>query len=97
MKTTTVLLPAIQRILNELGENIKLARKRRKITAGQIAERANIARSTLWQIENGSKSVSMGSYIQVLLALGLEKDVLKIAAEDKFGRKLQDVQLLRKN
>jgi len=42
-----VLLPKERRILATLGENLKLARRRRKLTAEQVAERANIGRSTL--------------------------------------------------
>ena len=59
-----------------MGENIKLARLRRKLTAEQVAERAGISRSTLWQVEKGLPSVSMGTYAQVLFVLGLEKDLL---------------------
>lgn len=40
-------------ILEQMGENIKLARKRRKLTAVQVAERADIVRTTLYQIEKG--------------------------------------------
>ena len=36
-------------ILEEMGDNIKLARLRRELTAEQVAERAGISRSTLWQ------------------------------------------------
>jgi transcriptional regulator with XRE-family HTH domain len=91
-----VLAASALRILNELGENIKLSRLRRKLSAQQLAERANISRATLWQIEKGSPSVAMGIYCQVLFILGLEKDLLKIAAEDLPGRKLMEDALLKK-
>ena len=92
----TVLYPKTQRILSELGENIKLARLRRKLSTTQITERANISRATLWQVEKGSPSVAMGIYAQVLFVLGLEKDLLKVASDDTLGRKLQDAKLLVK-
>lgn len=85
--------PTIQRILNELGENIKLARLRRKLSAHQVAQRANISRPTLLAIEKGSPGVAISSYAQVLFVLGLEKDLLKVAEDDKLGRKLQDAGL----
>ena len=83
-------------ILTEFGENIKLARLRRKLSVEQVAERANIGRTTLWSIEKGSPNVALGFYAQVLLVLGLEKDLLKLAGEDPLGRKLQDAKLLVK-
>ena len=96
MKKTPLLLPDLQKILKEFGENIKLARLRRKLSAEQVAERANISRSTLWLIEKGTPSVAMGTYLQVLFVLGLEKDLLSVAADDKLGRKLQDAKLMVK-
>ena len=80
--------------MEQLGENIKLARKRRKLTTIQVSERANIDRTTLYQIEKGNSKVSMGSYFNVLRVLGLQDDFLKIAADDEFGRKLQDLDLI---
>ena len=77
-----------------MGENIKLARKRRKLTSMQVAERAGIDRGTLREIERGNPSVSMGAYFNVLRALNLQDDFSKIAADDEFGKKLQDLQLL---
>lgn len=88
-----ILMPSAKKVLKELGENIKLARLRRKLSAQQVSERAGISRSTLWQIENGAPSVSMGIYCQVLFVLGLDKDLLKVAADDILGRKLQDAEL----
>ena len=96
MKKKTILLPKQQRILKELGENIRLARLRRKLSADQVSIRANIARKTLWAIENGSSSVSIGAYLQVLFVLGLDKDLLNVAKDDELGRKLQDSKLITK-
>lgn len=88
-----VLLPKNQKILKELGENIKLARLRRKFSSAQVAERANISRPTLLSIEKGSESVGIGLYLNVLVVLGLEKDILLIAKDDELGRKIQDANL----
>lgn len=90
-----IILPKFNQLLECMGENIKLARKRRKLTRVQIAERADIARSTLYFIEKGDFSVSMGAYFNVLRVLGLQNDFLKLAADDEFGRKLQDLELLK--
>jgi transcriptional regulator with XRE-family HTH domain len=90
----TILLPTAEKILMEMGENIKLARKRRRLSLEQVAERADIARSTLGLIEKGNPGVSMSAYLQVLFVLNLEKDLLKVAADDPLGRKLQDAGLL---
>lgn len=95
-KKKIVLLPRTRRILEQVGENIKLARLRRRLSAELVAERADISRPTLTAIEQGSPTVSMGSYLQVLQALGLEKDFLQIAKDDDLGRKLQDIGLLTK-
>ncbi len=95
-KRKNVFLPKIARLMAEVGENIKLARLRRKLSTEQVSERADIARTTLWAIEKGSPNVAMGLYVQVLFVLGLEKDVLNLAGEDPLGRKLQDAKLLVK-
>lgn len=89
-------LPSIEKTLVAFGENIKLARLRRKLSAGQVAERANISRKTLWSVETGSLSVAIGTYAKVLFVLGLEKDLLKVAEDDILGRKLQDADLVVK-
>ncbi|MDO9152377.1 MAG: helix-turn-helix transcriptional regulator [Paludibacter sp.] len=83
-------------ILTTLGENIKLARLRRKLSIRSMAERAGIATSTLGNIENGSPSVSLGSYLQVLSILRLEDDLLLIADKDPVGRQIQDAGLIVK-
>ncbi len=95
-KKKAPILPSSRKIMKELGENLKLARLRRKLSAEQVAERAGISRATLWQVEKGAPTVAMGTYCQVLFVLGLEKDLLKVAADDILGRKLQDAELVPK-
>ena len=89
-----LLFPKHLKILQGVGENIKLARKRRKLTTIQVSERASIDRTTLYQIEKGSPSVSMGAYFNVMRVLGLQDDFLKLASDDKQGRIIQDLDLL---
>ena len=91
-----VLLPRFQQIMERMGENIKLARKRRNLTTIQVSERAGIDRSTLYHIEKGNPSVSLGAYFNVLRVLGLQDDFLKLASDDELGRKLQDLKLIGK-
>ncbi|MDX2282633.1 MAG: helix-turn-helix transcriptional regulator [Bacteroidia bacterium] len=91
------LFPKEQRILARLGENIRLARMRRKISAELLAERANIGRTTLWSLEKGNANVSLTTLIQVLSSLGMAEELGKLAQDDVLGRKLQDIELLKRN
>lgn len=91
-----ILFPKHQQIMEQMGENFKLARKRRKLTTIQVSERAGIDRTTLYNIEKGSGSVSMAAFFNTLRVLGLQDDFLKLAADDVYGRKLQDLDLIVK-
>lgn len=94
-KKSVVIMPDTRKILEQMGEQIKLARLRRRISAELVAERAGISRATLCSVEKGSSSVSIGSYAAVLHALnGMDRDLLLIAKDDELGRKLQDLGLL---
>jgi len=90
----TILLPKYQKVFEQIGENIKLARKRRKLTTEQVSERAGIHRATLYRIEKGDPAVSLGLYFNVFRVFNLQDDFLKLALDDEFGRKLQDLDLL---
>lgn len=90
-------LPGVARALAELGENIRLARRRRKLSASLVAERAGMTRPTLRAIERGEFGVTLGSYANVLHCLGLDKDLGNVGRDDELGRKLQDAALTRAN
>ena len=89
-----LIFPKHLKIMEQVGENIKLARKRRKLKTIQVAERADINRATLYQVEKGNPSVSMGAYFNVMRVLGLQDDFLKLGSDDELGKKLQDFELL---
>ncbi len=96
-QTKTILLPRQQRLLAKLGENIRLARLRRDLSAEQVAERAGIGRSTLTRLEQGNEGVSINIYIKVLTVLGLDDDIAKVAEDDIVGRRLQDAKLMTRS
>lgn len=88
--------PVALRQLRGLGDNIRLARLRRRFSATLVAERAGITRGTLGQIEKGEPTVSMGAYLNVLHSLGQHADLELVARDDELGRKLQDLGLTTK-
>lgn len=93
-KKAVTVLPSTGKILDTMGEQIKLARLRRQLSAELVAERAGISRATLWNVEKGSPSVAIGIYAAVLHALNnLDTDLLLIAKDDEFGRKMQDLNM----
>ena len=93
-KRTVVVMHETQRMLETMGEQIKMARLRRNLATELVAERAGISRATLWAVEKGAPTVSIGTYAAVLHALGgMDKDFELIAKDDEFGRKLQDLNI----
>lgn len=93
----SIVMTDTEEYLKKMGEQIKLARLRRNLSVLVICERADISRSTLWQIEKGNPSVAIGSYANVLHAIGgLDKDLLLVAKDDELGRAYQDLNLITK-
>ncbi|MGS0695937.1 helix-turn-helix domain-containing protein [Shewanella sp. 0m-4] len=71
--------------------------KRRGITQDMMHKRTGLSKPTLRRIVKGDSSVSIGHYVNVLAVLGLLGDLAKVALDDELGRKLQDIELLKKN
>lgn len=100
MKTTaTTTLPrAARQALAKLGEDIAIARKKRRISTVSMAERAFISRGTLYKVERGHPSVSMGVYATVLAILGLVDRLGDVAdrRDDQLGLDLEEDRLPKK-
>ena len=87
-------IPVI-RALRKLGQDIRDARRRRRIPVAILAERASISRMTLNKIEKGNAGVCFGNYSAVLFSLGLVDRIADLAdpVHDKLGRELEEEQL----
>ena len=89
------IVPATENILKTMGEQIKLARLRRDLSAELVAERDGISRSSLWKVESGNPAVAIGIYAAVLHALGnMDRDLALVAKDDEMGRQMQDLNLM---
>ena len=93
-KQRAVLFPDQQRAVEALGQNLLLARKRRKLTQKALCDRTGLNYRTVARIEKGDPGVSPGHYVRVLAALSLLDDLTKVGLNDDLGRKLQDIQAL---
>ena len=89
-KKTHFLPPRTKRALAALGQQIQLARLKRNLTMDLVCRRAGISEPTLRSLEQGNPSPSLGALAMVLLALGLQEDLKKIAAVDEVGELLQE-------
>jgi transcriptional regulator with XRE-family HTH domain len=82
-----------KRLLQSLGERLRLARLRRKLGVDITCERAGISRMTLYRAEAGNSAIALGTIVRILSVLGLESDLDQIARDDRLGRLLQDNEL----
>ena len=84
-------IPA-RRALRKLGQDIRDARRRRRIPMALLAERARISRSTLTKVEKGDESVALGIYAAVLFVLGLVEDLGNLAdpSRDSVGQSIEE-------
>ena len=96
-RKSAVIMPQTMKILQTMGNQIRMARLRRKLSVDLVAERAGVSRATIWNIEKGSPNVAMGYYAVVLHAINnMDGELLNICKDDILGRELQDFDLLKK-
>ena len=92
-KTPPPLYPAQAQRLAALGERLRAARLRRKLSTTLFAERMGASRETLRRLELGDPSIAFSHYFAALHALGLAADIDLLAQDDALGRQLQDAEL----
>ncbi|MDQ6879248.1 MAG: helix-turn-helix domain-containing protein [Candidatus Dormibacteraeota bacterium] len=94
-RPTRPLFPESQRRAEALGERLRLARLRRRISLADLAARVGASRITLARLERGDLSASLGLLVRLLGVLGLDADLDQLARDDELGKRLQDVRLRR--
>lgn len=87
------LLPSSEALLRQLGDRLRLVRRRRHLPAKQVAERAGMTPMTLRSLERGGTGVTIGAYLAVMQVLGIERDLDLLAQTDSTGHALQDARL----
>src|SRR5690606_13268533 len=90
-KRTPPVFPRSRRQLEALGERIRAARLRRRMTQATLAARADVSIPTVRKLEKGDPTTSLATLVRALQILGLAGDIDGIAAADELGRKLQDI------
>ena len=85
----------VKRALRKLGQDIRDARRRRRIPVAVAAARASISRSTLAKIEKGDSGVALGHYATVLFVIGLAERLAEVAdpRHDALGLHLEGERL----
>lgn len=85
----------LDRCISDLGQDIRTARIRRRITIDDMAARAGINRKTVMKLEKGDASVSLQSLGSVLLILGEEKRLATLLdpSKDDIGLLLDQARL----
>lgn len=94
MPAKPALLPNGQaQLLVELGERLRNARLRRKLTAAAVAAGAGVSRVTVHRVERGEPAIATGTLVRIMGVLDMAGDFALLGREDKVGRLLQDAQL----
>jgi transcriptional regulator with XRE-family HTH domain len=80
---------AASALMAGLGARLRAARLRRRLTSGQLAERAGVSRMTLFRAEKGEAAVALGTYLRILEVLRLEGDIALLAKADELGHRME--------
>lgn len=80
-------------LVAQLGANLDLARKRRKLTIEAVCSRAGITAQTYRRLAKGEGGVTLAVLVAVLHALSLENDLLTVASPstDEVGINLERI------
>jgi transcriptional regulator with XRE-family HTH domain len=81
----------------KLGSNIKVARKRRKMSLIELSAKSSVSKSMLSRIEAGDHRVGFGKVFNVLEALGLLRGLADFISPDTDSKQaIKEIKALRK-
>ena len=95
MRTNPPMPLPVKRALTKLGDDIRTARLRRRISTALMSERVRVTRTTYRKVERGDAGVSMGIYATALFVLGLTQRLYDLAdvRDDSVGLQLEEERL----
>ncbi|MFC7462339.1 helix-turn-helix transcriptional regulator [Hydrogenophaga defluvii] len=70
-----------RQLLLQLGDRLRRLRKDAKVSSVELAKRAGVSRTTLYAVEAGDPSPSMGNYLRVMATLGVASDLALVAGD----------------
>lgn len=82
--------PSVLAHLRQLGDNLAIARKRRRESLKDWAQRIGVSEPTLTRMEKGDPSVSMGVYATALWLIGRSQAMAEFAAPEHDRGALED-------
>jgi transcriptional regulator with XRE-family HTH domain len=87
-------LPAVH-ALRKLGRDLAVARRKRRVSTADMAERLFVSRDTLWRLERGDPSVSAGTLATAVFVLGLHDRLANLAepSTDELALSLEEQRL----
>lgn len=80
---------AVLRQIEQLAHNIVIARKRRKETQAQWAQRLGVSQPTMARIERGDPSVAMASYVMCMWLINQAEGLADLVAPHKDMQSLE--------
>src|SRR5690242_2542811 len=83
MRTAEKLPLDVQQAISRLGDNIRLARQRRRMSQDDVAKACQVTRKTVYGLEKGDPGTSLGTTFSVLWTLGLLSSAQALADPDQ--------------
>lgn len=83
--------PRVLAAIHELGQLLQVARKRRRLTQKQLAERAGLGRVTVAKAEAGHSGLAVGALLEILMVLDRDmvRSVVATVRTDPLGELLE--------
>jgi transcriptional regulator with XRE-family HTH domain len=88
----------VRNAVKDLGERIRVARIRRRMSQDELADACGIGRRTLYRIESGETGIAVGNIFAVLWKLGLLGTARSLADpdQDEHGKILEAARMPRR-
>ncbi|MFW1799724.1 helix-turn-helix domain-containing protein [Acinetobacter nematophilus] len=89
--SSNFMIDGITELLQQVGQNIKIARMRRNMTIQELANRVHVDERTISRLEKGDPSINFKNLVTVLITFGLADSVLNLAHpdHDEIGKALE--------